>query len=67
MTTLLHEILLAFLGATTGIMGVLLLSSTNGPHVSTSVSLFQLIGYNLLVISFVLVLRVLFIIFRPER
>ena len=66
-TTLLHEILLAFLGATTGIMGVLLLSSTNGPHVSTSVSLFQLIGYNLLVISFVLVLRVLFIIFRPER
>jgi len=35
--------------------------------VSTSVSLFQVIGYNLLVISFVLVLRVLFIIFRPER
>lgn len=67
LTTLLHHILLAFLGATTGIMGVLLLSSTNGPDVSTTVSLFQLIGYNLLVISFVLILRVLFIIFRPER
>lgn len=66
-TTLLHQILLAFLGATTGIMGVLLLSSTNGPRVSTTVSLYQVIGYNLLVISFMLVLRVLFIIFRPER
>jgi len=66
-TTMLHQVLLAFLGATTGIMGVLLLGTTGGPRVSTSVSLFGVIGYNLLVVSFVLVLRVLFIIFRPER
>lgn len=66
-TTLLHQVLLAFLGATTGIMGVLLLGAGGGPVVSSSVSLFELIGYNLLIVSFVLVLRVLFIVFRPER
>jgi len=66
-TTLLHQVLLAFLGATTGIMGVLLLGAGGGPVVSASVSLFELLGYNLLVISFVLVLRVLFIVLRPER
>lgn len=66
-TTLLHQILLAFLGATTGIMGVLLEGTAGGPRVSSGLTLFGLIGYNLLVVSFVLVLRVLFIIFRPER
>ena len=66
-TTLVHQSLLAFLGATTGIMGVLLLGAGGGPEVSASVSLFELLGYNLLVVSLVLVLRVLFIVFRPER
>lgn len=65
-TTLLHQALLAFLGATIGVMGVLLLGSAGGPVVSASLSLFELIGYNLLVVSFVLVLRVLFVVFRPE-
>jgi ubiquinone biosynthesis protein len=66
-TTLLHQFLLAFLGATSGIMGVLLLGAGGGPAVSSSLSLFELLGYNLLVVSLVLVLRVLFIVFRPER
>ncbi|MQA74224.1 MAG: hypothetical protein GEU88_07785 [Solirubrobacterales bacterium] len=51
---------------TTAVMGVLLLGSEGGPVVSASLSLFELIGYNLLVVSFVLVLRVLFVVFRPE-
>lgn len=65
-TTLLHQALLAFLGATTGIMAVLLLGADGGPNVASGLSLFQLLGYNLLVVSLLLVLRVLFIVFRPE-
>ncbi len=66
-TTLLHQALLAFLGATTGLIGVLLLGTGGGPRISPNLTLFELFGYTLLVISFMLVLRVLFIIFRPER
>lgn len=67
LTTLVHQILLAFLGATTGIMAVLLLGSSGGPKLSPTVSLFQVLGYNLLVVSAVLILRVLVTIFRPPR
>jgi ubiquinone biosynthesis protein len=67
LTTLVHQILLAFLGATTGIMAVLLLGSTGGPKLSPTVSLFQVLGYNLIVVSAVLILRVLVMIFRPPR
>ena len=66
-TALLHQVLLAFLGATTGLMGVLLLGAPGGPVVTEGVTLFQLLGYNLLVVSLLLVLRVLYIVFRPER
>lgn len=67
LTTLVHQILLAFLGATTGLMAVLLLGSSGGPKLSPTVSLFQVLGYNLLVVSAVLILRVLVTIFRPPR
>jgi ubiquinone biosynthesis protein len=67
LTTLVHQILLAFLGATTGIMAVLLLGSSGGPKLSPTVSLFQVLGYNLLVVSAVLILRVLVTTFRPPR
>jgi ubiquinone biosynthesis protein len=67
LTTLIHQILLAFLGAATGVMAVLLLGSTGGPKLSATVSLFQVLGYNLLVVSAVLILRVLVMIFRPPR
>ena len=63
-TGLLHQALLAVLGATAGIMAVLLLGTPGGPKVTESMSLFQLFGYNLLVISAVLVLRVLVLVFR---
>lgn len=67
LTTLIHQILLAFLGAATGVMAVQLLGSTGGPKLSATVSLFQVLGYNLLVVSAVLILRVLVAIFRPPR
>jgi len=66
-TTLVHQVLLAFLGASTGITGVILLGTKNGPNLTRTVSLFAALGYTLLVISFVLILRILFIILRPER
>lgn len=64
LTGLLHQALLAILGATAGLMAVLLLGTPGGPKVTASISLFQLFGYNLLVISAVLVLRVLVLVFR---
>ncbi|TCC46709.1 AarF/ABC1/UbiB kinase family protein [Kribbella capetownensis] len=63
-TGLLHQTLLAILGATAGLMAVLLLGTPGGPQVTASMSLFQLFGYNLLVICAVLVLRVLVLVFR---
>ncbi|WP_410785093.1 ABC1 kinase family protein [Kribbella sp. C-35] len=63
-TGLLHQALLAVLGATAGIMAVLLLGTPSSPKVTDSMTLFQLFGYNLLVICAVLVLRVLVLIFR---
>jgi ubiquinone biosynthesis protein len=66
-TGLVHQVLLAFLGATAGIMAVLLLGTRGGPQVTDAVSLLQFLGYNLLVICGILVLRVLVLIFRPDR
>ncbi len=63
-TDLLHQVLLAFLGATAGIMAVFLLGASGGPAVTPEVSLFHVFGYDLLVVSCILVLRVLFLIFR---
>ncbi|MGC4938994.1 ABC1 kinase family protein [Kribbella sp. DT2] len=63
-TTMLHQALLVILGATAGVMAVLLLGTPGGPRVTDSMTLFQLFGYNLLVICAVLVLRVLVLIFR---
>jgi ubiquinone biosynthesis protein len=65
-TNLLHQALIAFLAASTGLMGTLLLGDGGGPRVSSSLRLFALLGYCLLVVSFVLMLRVLVILFRPE-
>ncbi|TCO53584.1 ABC1 kinase family protein [Actinocrispum wychmicini] len=62
-----HQVLLAFIGATTGIMSVLLLGTTGGPRLVADVTLYQVIGYNLLVISVLIGLRLLFMIFRNQR
>ena len=63
-TTLLHQVLLAILGATAGLMAVLLLGTPGGPKITATMTLFHLFGYNLLVICAVLVLRVLVLVFR---
>ena len=65
-TGLLHLVLLAFLAATVGIMAVLLIGTDGGPMITATVSLYDLLGYNLLVISGVLGVRVLAAIFRDQ-
>jgi ubiquinone biosynthesis protein len=58
------QFLLTVLGAATGIVAALLIGAPGGPKVSPTVSLYQVIGYNLLIVAAILVLRVLFTIFR---
>ncbi|GAA0360601.1 AarF/UbiB family protein [Microbispora corallina] len=67
LTGLLHQVLLTVLAATAGIMAVLLLGAGGGPRVTDAVGLYQLIGYNLLVVSGILALRVLVVVFRERR
>jgi ubiquinone biosynthesis protein len=66
-TAIVHQVLLAFIGAATGVMSVLLLGTTGGPRLVADVTLYQTIGYNLLVISVLIGLRLLFTIFRDQR
>src|SRR5215467_2360903 len=63
-TGLTHQVLLTVLAAASGVTAALLLGVTSGPKISPSVSLGQLIGYNLLVVAGILGLRVLYTIFR---
>jgi ubiquinone biosynthesis protein len=63
-TGLTHQFLLAFLGAASGIVAAILLGTPGGPQVTPAMSLFQLIGYNLLIVGGILALRVLYVIFR---
>ncbi|MEU6231434.1 AarF/UbiB family protein [Kitasatospora sp. NPDC047058] len=63
--SLVHEVLLAFLGGVIGLVGVQLLRTEGGPMLSQGLGLFELFGYNLLVVSSVLVLRVLFLMIGP--
>ena len=65
-TGLANQFLLALLGAASGIVAALMLAAPGGPKVAQSVSLYQLIGYNLLIVAGVLVLRVVFTIFRSR-
>ena len=65
-TGLLQQLLLTVLGAAAGLIAVLLLGTAGGPAVTRTVGLHQLLGYFLLVISCVLVLRVLVLIFRRD-
>lgn len=58
-TAMLQRAVTAFLGAAVGIMAVILLNAGGGPEVTPAVSVFQLLGYNLLLISVVLILRAL--------
>jgi ubiquinone biosynthesis protein len=55
----LHQALACVLAAAAGIMAVVLLASQGGPLISQNVRLYAVFGYNLLVISAVLAIRVL--------
>jgi hypothetical protein len=59
LTGMLHQVLLAFIGATTGIMAVVLLGTTGGPRFLGEITLYQILGWNLLVVSAMLGLRLL--------
>jgi ubiquinone biosynthesis protein len=63
-TGLTHQFLLAILGAASGVVAALLLGAAGGPKITPNVSLNQLVGYNLLIVAAILILRVLFTIFR---
>jgi ubiquinone biosynthesis protein len=65
-TGLTYQFLLAFLATASGIIAALLLGAPGGPEVAPSVSLYQMIGYTLLIIAAILALRVLFTIFRDR-
>jgi ubiquinone biosynthesis protein len=56
---LLQQALIAVLAATTGLMSVVLLASSGGPQVSDQLRLYEAFGYNLLVLSVIMMLRVL--------
>ncbi|GAA1343767.1 ABC1 kinase family protein [Saccharothrix algeriensis] len=62
----LHQVMLTVLGATAGLMAVLLLGADGGPPVAPDITLYQVLGYNLLVISVLLGLRVVVTVFRPR-
>lgn len=63
-TGLLQQVLLTILASTAGIMAVMLLGLDGGPAMATDVSLYQFLGYCMLVVCSVLALRVLVVIFR---
>ncbi|GGU63034.1 ABC1 kinase family protein [Lentzea flava] len=65
-TGLLHQVMLTVLGATAGVMAVLLLGSSGGPQIVPEIGLYQVFGYNLLIISVLLGLRVVVAVFRPR-
>ena len=63
-TGLTDQVLLTLLAAASGIIAALLLGAPGGPQITPTVSLYQVIGYNLLIVAAILALRVLFTIFR---
>jgi ubiquinone biosynthesis protein len=65
-TGLTHQFLLALLGAASGVVAAILLGTPGGPQITPTMSLLQLIGYNLLIVGGILVLRVLYVIFRSR-
>lgn len=64
---LVNLIAITFLAAAFGIMAVMLLTSTVGPQVTATLSLFQIFGYLLVVLSGILTLRVLYDVFRIRQ
>jgi ubiquinone biosynthesis protein len=66
-TGLVHQVLLTVIGAASGLMAVLLLGLRGGPRLTPSIDLYAVLGYALLIVAVILVLRVLVVIFRHDR
>ncbi len=64
---LVNTIAVTVLAAAFGVMASMLLISDGGPQVTPTLTLFQIFGYLLVVLSGVLTLRVLFDVFRIRR
>ncbi|WP_029137098.1 ABC1 kinase family protein [Nakamurella lactea] len=64
---LLNQVIITVIAATAGVMAVVLLSIAGGPQVTPSVSLYQLIGYNFLLVAAILGLRAVAPVFRHDR
>ena len=65
-TTIASRAILAFIGASVGLISVLLLSVSGGPVFGSVVSLFQIVGYLGLCASVVLIMRVVIAILRDR-
>ena len=65
-TGLVHQFLMTFLGVGSGIVAAMLLGMPGGPKLTPTLSLYQFIGYNLLIVAAILALRVLFVILRSR-
>ena len=63
----LHQAVVCVLAATAGISAAILLTSQGGPLLSPGVRLYAVFGYNLLLISAILAIRVLFVQARWRR
>ena len=65
-TGLVHQFLMTFLSVGSGIVAAMLLGTSGGPKITPTLSLYQFIGYNLLIVAAILALRVLFTILRSR-
>jgi ubiquinone biosynthesis protein len=65
-TGLANQFLMAFLSVGSGIVAAMLLGTSGGPTITPDLSLYQFIGYNLLIVAAILALRVLFTILRSR-
>lgn len=62
--SLMQELLLSVLAAASGVMAVMLIGQDTGPKVVPNMTMFQFMGYFLMVLAFILAMRVLVFIFR---
>ncbi|MFC4225386.1 ABC1 kinase family protein [Lysinibacter cavernae] len=65
--SLVHEVVLTFLAGVTGIMATMLLVSAGGPQVTSTLTLYQVFGYTLIVTATAFALRVVYDIFRRRQ
>jgi ubiquinone biosynthesis protein len=65
-TGLANQFLMAFLSVGSGVVAAMLLGTPGGPKINPTLSLYEFIGYNLLIVAAILALRVLFTILRSR-